>query len=1572
MTPPERTAGDPPAAFGLATRTWFTDVFDSPTPAQAAAWAAIGSGAHVLVVAPTGSGKTLAAFLHGLDRLSREASARRALDDPDTATGPHGPAPHRAGTDTPPGREGGAHDSPAGPHGPAGRRGVRVLYVSPLKALAVDVERNLAAPLRGIAATAARLGLPVPEVTVAVRSGDTPAAERRSLAAHPPQILITTPESLFLMLSSRAAGTLRDLDTVIVDEIHSLAGTKRGAHLALSLERLSAMQRDGDFQRIGLSATVRPPERVARFLGGDRPVQVVDPAAAKTWDLHLEVPVKDMTQLRVVDPAGERGPGAVRRSMWPPIERRILELVRGHRSTICFVNSRQSAERLTAHLNELNAADLGAPEEPVVQPAQVMIASAASRGVDGTDAPIIACAHHGSVSKTRRAQIEDDLKAGRLACVVATSSLELGIDMGAVDLVIQVQAPPSVSSGLQRVGRAGHRVGAVSQGMVFPTSRGDVLHCTVIAERMGAGLIEETPALRNPLDVLAQQIVSACLASPVPADDLHALVRRAAPYASLPRSAFDSVLDMLSGRYPSEDFAELRPRLHWDRVAGILEARPGARRLVTTSGGTIPDRGLFGVFLVGSRNASGRHEPGRRVGELDEEMVFESRVGDVFTLGTSSWRIEEITPSQVIVSPAPGQPGRLPFWRGDAPARPAELGAAIGARVRELGAAPRDEALAGLGAAGLDENARTNLMAHLDEQREATGVVPDDRTIVVERFRDEIGDWRLCVHSALGAAVLEPWALAIRAGLADRYGLEAHVNATNDGIIIQLPDIGAAPPDSAVLAVPAEDVEAVVTEQVFGSALFAARFRECAARALLLPRRGPGRRSPLWQQRHKAAQLLAVASGYREFPIVVEAMRECLQDVFDLPALVRLMADIAARRVRLVDVETPQASPFARHMLFGYVGEFVYDDDQPLAERRLAALSLDSGMLAELLGREGAGELIDRDVAALHEAQLQHLADDRRAADAEQLWEQIRTAGPFTGAECAARSVADPSGWLDELVAARRLALVRIAGTPMYCVDTDAGLLRDALGVPVPAGIGAGAVREGAQALADLAVRWARRHAAVTAASFAHRYGLAEATAAQALARLADAGTLVAGSFLPPGDDLPALVGDGRQYVHHTVLAVLKRRTLAGLRAQVEPVAQRQFARFLDAWQQLPGPDEPAGDDAESVERLLTAVDALAGHRIPASMLETVVLPARVPGYRPALLDQLMGSGQVTWSGAGAIGAGDGWVRLWPADLAPAAPPDGPEPDGRGGRAGLSGTARRVLERLEAGGAWRSADFVDAGTSAAAAQDALWELVWAGLATSDGFGPLRELSVRGVVRRPRAGAARRRLIRPRPARAAAAPAGVRWSRVPAAEDGPRGLLDQVDAELARYGVLTRGSALAEPATGNYSQVYRLLSTLEESGAVRRGYFVEGLGGAQFAVPGAVDELRRAPAAPLRLLAACDPVNPYGAALEWPETNAHRPARKAGALVVLDDGAPLLYLERGAHTLVTFDGVGPEALGRALSAVGAAVDAGRLPPVSIDRIDTRSALEAGPLREALEAAGFVQHPRGYRRRRTVRG
>ncbi|HEY9439858.1 MAG TPA: DEAD/DEAH box helicase, partial [Streptomyces sp.] len=995
-------AGSALESFSPATRSWFAGAFDAPTDAQEGAWRALGEGSDVLVVAPTGSGKTLAAFLASLDALA------------------------------------------AAPPPADARKRCRVLYVSPLKALAVDVERNLRSPLTGIRQESVRLGLPEPEVRVGIRSGDTPPAERRSMAVKPPDILITTPESLFLMLTSSAREALTGIETVILDEVHAVAGTKRGAHLAVSLERLDELL-PRPARRIGLSATVRPVDEVARFLSPRRRVEIVQPPSAKRFELSVVVPVEDLGELGgspAVDGGAEQ---AEKPSIWPHVEERIADLVQAHRSTIVFANSRRLAERLCNRLNEIayeRATGESMPEAH--SPAEIMAESGAARGAPA----LLARAHHGSVSKEQRAQVEEDLKAGRLPAVVATSSLELGIDMGAVDLVIQVESPPSVASGLQRVGRAGHQVGAVSTGVVFPKYRGDLVQAAVVTERMREGAIEALRIPSNPLDVLAQHLVAMVALDTWQADDLLALARRAAPFASLPESAFTAVLDMLAGRYPSDAFAELRPRVVWDRVTGTVTGRPGAQRLAVTSGGTIPDRGLFGVFLAGADPKKG----GGRVGELDEEMVYESRVGDVFTLGTTSWRIEDITRDRVLVTPAPGVPGRLPFWKGDQLGRPLELGRALGAFLREIGALPPEDARLRLLSAGLDAWASDNILSYLDEQRRACGHVPDDRTILVERFRDELGDWRVVVHSPFGAQVHAPWALALSARLGERYGMDVQVMHADDGIVLRLPDADlmgldlfgfdpaqgenssrAAEPsghgspgvsyDSEQPPVGAADVvfdqgeiAQTVTEQVGGSALFASRFRECAARALLLPRRSPGKRTPLWQQRQRASQLLQVASEFGSFPIVLEAVRECLQDVFDVPGLAELMGDLEARRIRLVEVTTQEPSPFARSLLFGYVAQFLYEGDSPLAERRAAALSLDSHLLAELLGQAELRELLDADVLAELERELQWLTDDRKIKDIEGVADLLRVLGPLTDAELAARG-AEPH-WAAELASA--------------------------------------------------------------------------------------------------------------------------------------------------------------------------------------------------------------------------------------------------------------------------------------------------------------------------------------------------------------------------------------------------------------------------------------------------------------------------------------------------------------------------------------------------------------------------
>lgn len=1397
--------------FSPATRGWFTGAFSAPTAAQAGAWQAIGEGSDVLVVAPTGSGKTLAAFLAALDQLAS----------------------------TPP---------PADP-----RKRCRVLYVSPLKALAVDVERNLRSPLTGIRQESVRLGLPEPEVKVGIRSGDTPAAERRALSTRPPDILITTPESLFLMLTSATRDALTGVETVILDEVHAVAGTKRGAHLALSLERLDELL-PRPARRIGLSATVRPVDEVARYLSPRRKVEIVQPESGKEFDLSVVVPVEDLGELGG-SPVADGGEGAERPSIWPHVEERITDLVQAHRSTIVFANSRRLAERLCNRLNEIAyERATGEPLDEHHSPAELMGGSGAAQGAPA----VIARAHHGSVSKEQRALVEEDLKAGRLPAVVATSSLELGIDMGAVDLVVQVESPPSVASGLQRVGRAGHQVGAVSTGVVFPKYRGDLVQAAVVTERMRSGSIESLRVPANPLDVLAQQLVAMTALDSWQFDDLLATVRRAAPFASLPESAFTAVLDMLAGRYPSDAFAELRPRVVWDRVTGTVTGRPGAQRLAVTSGGTIPDRGLFGVFLAGADPKKG----GGRVGELDEEMVYESRVGDVFTLGTSSWRIEDITRDRVLVSPAPGVPGRLPFWKGDQLGRPLELGRAVGAFLREVGSLSKDDARLRLLAAGLDAWAADNVLSYLDEQREACGHVPDDRTIVVERFRDELGDWRVVVHSPFGAQVHAPWALALGARLSERYGMDAQVMHADDGIVLRLPDAdlmgldlldqeptkaGAgteydadqAPVGAADVAFDKGEVDQIVTDQVGGSALFASRFRECAARALLLPRRNPGKRTPLWQQRQRAAQLLQVASEFGSFPIVLEAVRECLQDVFDVPGLVELMGDIESRKVRLVEITTPEPSPFARSLLFGYVAQFLYEGDSPLAERRAAALSLDSRLLAELLGQAELRELLDAEVLTELERELQWLTEDRRVKDVEGVADVLRVLGPLTETELAERG-AEPH-WARELAGARRAIRVRVAGTDHWAAIEDAGRLRDALGTALPVGVPEAFTEPVKDPLGDLLARYARTHGPFTSATAAARFGLGVAVTEGALQRLAAGGRVVQGEFHP--------AGIGQEWCDAAVLRRLRRRSLAALRHELEPVPPAALAQFLPQWQHI-----GKGHGLRGVDGLVRAVEQLQGASVPASALEKLVLPSRVANYTPSMLDELTAAGEVVWAGAGALPGKDGWVSLYLADAAPLLLPP-PHP------LELTALHQSVLDALSGGyGLFfrQIADQVRATTHPDATDpqlaDAVWDLAWSGWLTNDTLAPMRSLLGSGRTAGSTAHRAKRAVPRGRYGSLTAAARPVsrsgpptvagRWSLLP-----PREAEQTVRAHalaralLDRHGVVTRGAVAAEGVEGGFSAVYRVLSAFEETGQARRGYVVEGLGAAQFAMDGAVDRLR---------------------------------------------------------------------------------------------------------------------------------
>ena len=1485
--------------------TWFSEVFAAPTPVQEGAWRAIADGENALVVAPTGSGKTLAAFLWSLNSLV-ERAGQQALPIDGAQTSTHG--------------------------------GVRVLYISPLKALGVDVEHNLRAPLGGIARVAQRLDRDMPDISVGVRSGDTPQSERNRQLRKPPDILITTPESLYLMLTSKAAGILKTVDTVIVDEIHALAGTKRGVHLSLSLERLRRLA--GNFQRIGLSATVRPLETVANFLGPQ--TTIINPPAEKRWQLDVHVPVEDMSDLPVPEDASTIGeaviegdidtleteapPGATS-SIWPHIERAVYEEVMAHRSTIVFVNSRRTAERLTSQLNELWAKEHD-PEALSPQtrrpPAQLM------KSVDtaGHAAQVIARAHHGSVSKDERAQTETMLKEGSLRAVIATSSLELGIDMGAVDLVIQVESPPSVASGLQRVGRAGHTVGAVSEGSFYPKHRSDLVQTAALVPRMREGAIEELRTPRSPLDVLAQQTVAAVAYEDLDVDEWYDTVRRAWPYRDLAREVFDSVIDLVTGVYPSTDFAELRPRAILEGTT--LKARPGAQRVAVTNAGTIPDRGMFGVFLVGADDKAPR-----RVGELDEEMVYESRVGDVFTLGASSWRIENITRDQVQVTPAPGHTGRLPFWNGEGPGRPYELGKALGAF--------RRQARAGEGIdASLDEFARDNLVRYLEEQEEATGILPDEKTLVLERFTDELGDWRVVLHTPFGKGVNAAWALATGWRVAQETGMDAQAVAGDDGIVLRLPQ-GEKEPDASLFQFDADEIADIVTEQVGNSALFASRFRECAARALLLPRRNPGKRAPLWQQRQRAEQLLDVARNYPSFPIILETVRECLQDVYDLPALQEVVRDINTRGIRIAEVTCDQPSPFASSLLFNYTGAFMYEGDTPLAEKRAAALSLDPSLLAKLLGTVELRELLDADVIAETDANLRRLG---RAKTSEQFADTLRMVGPVDVDKLADYTEV-PLGTLEENLRGRVMR-VRVGGREHIAQTLDAPLLRDGLGVPVPPGVAA-QVATIPDALQQLVGRWVRTRGPFTLRDLADAFGLAVGAAYEPLHRLIDQEKVIPGHYRQGVDE--------EEYVAAEVLRIIRSRSLAAARAQTQPVTQSAYGRFLPAWHNVSASGvRPALRGADGV---YTVLEQLAGVRLPASAWESHILPSRVGDYSPVMLDELTASGEILIVGAGKAGARDPWIMLLPADYAEQLLPQAEEPQ-------LSLTQSQVMERVRGGGGYLFADLLgpldERTTTTDELREAMWDLVEAGCLSPDSFAPIRARLAGGKgksAHRTRRRPQRSRIRSGRTSFANTTPPDMvgRWAATPRADtDATRRSVALGESLLDRYGVVTRGSVVAEDILGGFALAYKTLSGFEASGKALRGYLIEGLGAAQFSTPATIDRLRghadsddvigwpsgtREP--DVYVLAATDPANPYGAALPWPTQG---PTRAAGAIVVLIDGLLAAHITRGGKTMTTFFEGFPEGIGDPLplvvDALAQAVQTGRMQPLGVEKLNGESA------------------------------
>jgi ATP-dependent Lhr-like helicase len=1479
------------AALGLfhpIAAKWFLEVLGTPTAPQVEGWPAIAEGESTLVLAPTGTGKTLTAFLWCLDKLMFRT--------------------------------------------PQGQRGCRVVYVSPLKALAVDVEKNLQFPLAGIAEMARSAGVAFRTPEISVRTGDTSQRERARFRRSPAEILITTPESLYLLLTSGAAEGLRTVETVIVDEIHALVPTKRGAHMALSLERLEALTKRR-VQRIGLSATQRPLEEVARFLGGAnqrasesasqlvskaasrrieksdtpegliadisgedasdgltpwfRPVTIVNAGARKRLELRVEVPVEDMARLGEEEKVRqeEAHQQALKRaSIWHSIYPQLLELIRERTSTLIFVNARRVAERMAAALNDLAG-------EPIAR------------------------AHHGSLAVAQRSEVEQLLKDGQLKALVATSSLELGIDMGAIDLVVQVEAPPSVASGMQRIGRAGHQVGAPSTGVIIPKYRADLIACAAATRAMHEGHVESTAFLRNPLDVLAQQVV-AIVAQPPGAEtkivgeddeqegpgigyqELFALVRGAAPFAGLSRTLFDGVLDMLSGRYPSDEFAELRPRITWDRTRDWLTPRKGTKRIAILNAGTIPDRGMYGVFLAGERAKPAR------VGELDEEMVFESKVGEVFVLGASAWRIEEIRQDRVLVSPAPGEAGKMPFWHGDRAGRPIEFGRRIGALVREVREVPRVAAISRLTEEhDLQPSAAENVLRYLMDQELAANVVPDDRNVLVERVRDELGFWRVCVLTPFGSRVHTPWAMAATAKVRESAGPDVESMWTEDGFVLRFPDTEEPPSIEPILLEPEEATD-LVLRQLGATAMFAAKFRESAGRALLLPKRRADGRSPLWVQRKRAYDLLSVASRYASFPILLETYRECMRDVFDMPALVEVLRLIRKRELQVHTVNSTKASPFAGALLFGYMANYLYDGDAPLAERRAQALAIDQDQLRELMGDADLRELLDQGAIEETEEQLQCLVENARARSMDGVHDLLLRLGDLSRDELHARSVSDTvAESAQKLSKAKRAVEVRIAEQSRLIAVEDAARYRDALGVALPKGLPAVFLESAPDALLDLVRRYARTHGPFTAQEVAARFGLTTSGVEGVLERLVQMGRVAEGGFRPDGVH--------REWCDEEALRTIRRKSLARLRKEVEPVEQRTFARLLTRWQGVVQPR--CGLDA-----LLDAVENLQGAPLAASILETEILPARIAEYRSSDLDMLIAAGEVVWVGLEPLGEHDGRIALYLPDKLQALWPVMPGADRREST-GDNERQAGIVRFLEARGASFFQEIHDGVGRGYPGEtlDALWDLVWQGLVRNDGMAALR-----AYCERPSEGARKQRRVHVQgPAfrsRRTTPPSGQgRWALNAVAVETERSTTEWSHAMaqqlLQRYGVVFRETAQAENLTGGFSAIYDVLKALEESGRVRRGYFTADVAATQFALPGAVEMLRslrvqREGTKPEMLqLPATDPANPYGALLKWPEGGdaASSLTRSVGARVVLCNGELVAYLRRGNPSVQVF-------------------------------------------------------------------
>ncbi len=1547
---------DPLDSFSTPVRLWFRETFGEPTPPQAQGWPPIQRGEHTLILAPTGSGKTLAAFLWAIDDLYRQV-------DDGTRSAP--------GTATGDSRRQTAGRKRKAPQDKIS--GVRLLYISPLKALNNDIERNLRVPLDGIRAAAARLGQELPPLRVAVRTGDTPSHVRNAMWKKPPHILITTPESLYLMLTSpRARHMFRTVQTVIVDEIHTLSGNKRGVHLSLSLERLAHIAqtaRSGDLaniansgdhiQRIGLSATIKPLDEVARFLCGSRPVTIVDAAYRKPLELRVITAVEDFKNL----------PGE---SVWPSVIPHVLQDIRQHRHTLIFCNNRRLAERTADRLNAQLAAEESEEIAPGSPEALAPGGTPRDRGIFalGADGPIRA--HHGSMSKEARRKMEEDLKAGRLPALVGTSSLELGIDIGSVDLVVQLQSPKSVAQGLQRVGRSGHLVGEASAGHIYATFREDLLEAAAIARGMLDGDVEPTFTPQNPLDVLAQQIVAMVAVEEWSVPELYDLVRQAYAYHDLPLTSFHSVLAMLSGKYADLSLRDLRARIAWDRVNDRLSALPGSRLVAMMNAGTISDTGAYGVYLGDGKT---------KIGELDEEFVFETRVGDTFLLGSHVWRVVDMDNDRITVDDASGAVPRMPFWNGDYPWRPYPLGVRIGRFRGEVAErieknpddSPALEAWLEREYA-LDSVSARNLLEHVRRQLDAVGVISSDKTIVVESFQDAVGEARLVIHSPFGGRINGAWALALGSALREHTHTDPEVQSNDDGILFRFPNLSGDAPVAVIRQMTAGEARERILRELGNSALFGAHFRMNAARALLLPKARGQKRTPFWLQRLKAKDLLATVRRYADFPIIAETYRDCLRDVLDLPHLEEVLNRISTGEIQVIPIETAVPSPIASGLLYQFINVYMYEWDAPKAERQLASLSFQQEMLDGLSSPgEQLRNLLKPEAVDEISSQNQHIAAGFQARTAEELALFLQELGDLSTDEIVARTTGDGHAWIKELVKQGRVAEIAIPtarGPETRWVPAE--LVEEYLAFTFP--------DSPDSLLLNILRRYFRNSGPITRAAILERYAFPVERLDQALHQLTDSGEIVRGQLSPAPTE-------SEEFCDRRNLEHIRRRTLTLLRKEIQPVPFAAFADFLLHWQHL----HPHARLRAGEQNLRSLMEQLLGAALPGMVWERDILPGRIDEYDPSDLDALGASGEWVWAASGQdppharvrfISRGEGALFL-------------PSPD----EGALSPTARRVYDYLKAEGASFTLD-LEKGliVQPALVQAALLELALAGLVTNDSLETLRvllstprppgsmppsisplqrELAARLQKPRPltrgRYHDAKRRVAQRLKEEVRLPAREGRWSLLhrfavmgsPLSDEERQLLLAQV--LLARYGIFARECLELEQGNAEWALLYPVFQLMELRDQVRRGYFVTGLSGIQFALPEAVERLRRSGLTQDEAFIVMNATDPANLFTLVKATEALHFARVPSTFLVVRHGQPILVAEESGARITTQPNASMDLIHRALLAL---VNRPNAPRHIVTEQWNGEPVLSSPAEPFLHSLGFKRTPKGMEYENTL--